>query len=486
MRILLISPEVVPFAKTGGLADVAGALPKALKAIGHDVRVFMPRYKKVNCRMKKINSLKVKLGGFTENVNICEGRIPDTDIPVYFVDHQKYFGSREELYQVKGIDYPDNLERFSLFCQAAPLFLKAINWKPDIVHCNDWQSALVIAHLKVTYKNDPFFNRTGTVYSIHNMGYLGMFDKEDIYLTGFDWQIFKQDYLEFWDNLALTKGGIAFADVINTVSETYAREIQTPENGYGLDGMLRSRSRDIYGIINGINYDIWNPATDKNIPRRYSTATLSLKVENKIQLQHKNSLPQKVETPVIGMISRLADQKGFDILAGVIEPLLHEHCQFVVLGTGEPKYHRLFQELKQKYPNHIGINLSFDAIFAELIYSGADMFLMPSRYEPCGLGQMISFKYGTIPIVRKTGGLADTVHNYDSKTGEGEGFVFEEYSSKALLGAINHAIETFHKKSIWKSLQEKVMQLDYSWDASAKKYVSLYMKALEKVGIKPL
>lgn len=486
MRILLVSPEVVPFAKTGGLADVAGSLPKALKEIGHDIRIIMPRYKNVQTPMSKIRTLKVKIGRKFEDVIISEGKLPGTSVTVYFVEHDKYFGSRDELYQVKGVDYPDNLERFSLFCQAVPIFLKAINWKPDIVHCNDWQSALVIAHLKVTYKNDPFFSRTGTVYSIHNMGYLGMFKKELIDLTGFGWEIFKPEGLEFYDNLALAKGGIAFSDVINTVSETYAHEIQTKDYGHGLEGMLKRRAQDLYGIVNGIDYDIWNPATDKNIPRRYSPATLSLKHENKIELQKRNSLPQKVETPVIGMITRLADQKGFDILAGTMEALMREHCQLVVLGTGDLKYHKLLQQVKQRYPDHLGLNLGFDAMLAELIYAGSDMFLMPSLYEPCGLGQLISFKYGTIPIVRKTGGLADTVHQFDSKTGEGEGFVFLEYSSKALFTAIRQAIETFHKKTVWKPLQEKVMQLDYSWDYSAKKYVALYMKALEKVGIQPL
>jgi len=457
MKILYISAEVVPFAKTGGLADVAGALPKALNEIGHDVRVFMPRYKNV--------------------------KAAEVGFPVYFYENEKYFGSREGLYQVKGVDYPDNLERFSAFCQAALPLMKEINWKPNIIHCNDWQSALVIAYLKLLYKDDPFFKRTAAVYSIHNMGYLGLFPKEKLSQTGLGPDQLKPEALEFWGDIALTKAGFVYADVINTVSETYAREIQTQEFGHGLDGLMRSRSRDVYGIINGLDYDIWNPATDKNIPKRYSAATISLKVENKLELQRKNNLPQKKEIPVIGMITRLADQKGFDILAGVIEEIMKEHCQLIILGTGDQKYHDLLLKEKKKYPEHIGVNLKFDAILAELIYSGSDMFLMPSRYEPCGLGQLISFKYGTIPIARKTGGLADTVHDFDPKTGEGEGFVFEEYSSKALFGAIKRAIETYHKKTVWRPLQEKVMQLDYSWDASAKKYVSLYLRALAKIGI---
>jgi starch synthase len=482
MKILFVSPEVVPFAKTGGLADVAGSLPKAIKEIGHDIRIIMPRYGKIRNPKSEIRIFKIG----PEDVTVHEGRIPDTEVPVYFVDNEKYFGSREELYQVKGVDYPDNLERFSFFSQAVVQFLKELDWRPDIVHCNDWQSALVIAYLKVLYRDDPFFKRTATVYSIHNIGYLGMFPKEKLPLAGLGWDQYKPEALEFWGNIALTKAGFVYADVINTVSETYAKEIQTPEFGCGLDGLLHFRTSDVYGIINGIDYDVWNPATDANIPKRYSVATLSLKIQNKLELQRQNNLPQKKETPVIGMITRLADQKGLDILASTIEEIMCEHCQLVILGTGDPKYHELLQKLKQKYSDHIGVNLKFDAILAELIYAGSDMFLMPSRYEPCGLGQLISFKYGTIPIVRKTGGLADTVHNFHPKTGEGEGFVFEEYSSKALLDAIKRAIETYHKKTLWKPLQEKVMELDYSWDASAKKYISLYMKALAKVGVSPL
>lgn len=461
MKILYVSSEVVPFSKTGGLADVAGALPKALKAIGHDIRVYTPRYKNV--------------------------KSAETGFPVFFFEDQALFGSRENLYQLPGgVDYPDNLERFAAFCQGAFLLLKQLSWKPDIIHCNDWQSALVIMYLKLKYKNDPSLQRIATVYSVHNLAYLGMFDKNQLPATGFGWEVFKQDGLEFWDHLALAKAGFVYADVINTVSGTYAREIQTPEYGCGLDGLLRARAHDLYGIVNGIDYDVWNPATDPNIPKRYSPATISLKAENKVELQRQNSLPQKKETPVIGMITRLADQKGFDILAGALEGIMKLGCQFVVLGTGDQKYHDLLNQLKKKYPDQLGINLKFDAMLAELIYAGSDMFLMPSRYEPCGLGQLISFKYGTVPIVRKTGGLADTVGDYNGKTGEGEGFVFTDYTAKALLGAVRRAVDTYHKKMLWVPLQIKIMDLDYSWDASAKQYVGLYVKALAKTGISAL
>jgi starch synthase len=474
MKVLYISPEAVPFAKTGGLADVAGSLPKALKEIGHDVRLYMPRYKMVD--KKKYKPKKV-------SASMLEGVMPETDVPVYFFEDEAYFGSRDELYQVNGKDYEDNLERFAAFCKAVLAFLKEINWRPDIIHCNDWQSALVLAYLKVLYKEDPFFARVATVYSVHNIGYLGLFPKEKLMLTGLGWDQYVPDKLEFWGKIALAKAGFVYADVINTVSETYAKEIQTEPFGCGLDGLLRHRTADVYGIVNGLDYDLWNPATDKAIAKRYSTATISLKVENKYALQKLNNLPQKKEMPLIGMINRLTDQKGLDILAEIIDQMLALPCQFVVLGTGDPKYHVLLKAAKERHPENLGVNLGFDATLAELIYAGSDMFLLPSRYEPCGLGQLISFKYGTLPIVRKTGGLADTVHDFNGKTGEGEGFVFSDYNSAALFSAIKRGCDTFHKKMLWSALQEKIMQLDYSWDASAKKYVSLYMKALAKIGI---
>jgi starch synthase len=461
VKILYLASEVVPYSKTGGLADVAGALPKALHLIGHDVRIFTPRYK--NC-----------------------GSAAESELPVYFYEDQDYFGSRSGLYQENGVDYPDNLERFAAYCQAALPLVKELDWWPDIVHCNDWQSALVIAYLKVLHKNDPYFKRTATVYSIHNLAYLGLFPKEKMPATGLGPDQFQPAALEFWGKIALTKAGLVYADAINTVSETYAREIQTPEFGCGLDGLLRSRSADVYGVINGLDYEIWNPATDQNITKRFSPATLSLKIENKYALQKLNNLPKKKETPVIGMITRLADQKGFDLLSQVLDELMAEDCQLVILGTGDQKYHDLLQKAKKRYPDKIGVNLKFDALLAEMIYAGSDLFLMPSRYEPCGLGQLISFKYGTIPIVRKTGGLADTVHEFNSKSGEGEGFVFDEYTSEALFKAIQRALGNFGKPSVWHKLQEKVMRLDYSWQASAAKYIALYLKALAKIGISPL
>lgn len=488
MKIFFVSSEVVPFAKTGGLADVAGALPKALQELGHEVKVFLPRYKKVDrdkFRLKPfLTGLEVQIGNSAERFDILEAKIPGSIAMAYFVENERYFGGRDELYGVAGKDYEDNLERFTLFCKAAVEFLKKSEFRPDVVHCNDWQSALLIAYLKVWYKDDPFFKKTATVYSIHNMGYQGTFPKDKLWITGMGWDQFVPDKLEFWDKLSLTKAGFVYADVINTVSETYAEEIQTPEYGHGLDGLMRARRDDLYGIINGIDYEIWDPEEDAYIPINFSSDCVAEKSEIKLALQKEMELPQSKTVPLIGIISRLADQKGFDILASDIEKIMHLKCQMAILGLGEPKYHELLKEMRQKYPEHISVRFGFDDPLAHRIYAGSDMFLMPSRYEPCGLGQLISFKYGTVPIVRKTGGLADTVTEFYPATGKGDGFTFEEYTAKALHGAITRAVGAFSRKASWKKLVEKVMEYDYSWGASAKKYVALYRKALSKIGIR--
>ncbi len=480
MKILIASPEVVPFAKTGGLADVAGALPKALSALGHDVKVVLPKYKMIDGKkfdlLKIYDGIKVPVANRTELADVYEGVIPGTNVTVYFIANEKYFG-RDGLYQDKGVDYPDNCERFTFYSRAVLEFLKKTEWKPDIIHANDWQSALIIMYVKTLYKNDPFYLNAATLYSIHNMGYQGTFPADQLPVTGLGWEYFNSESLEFYGKIALTKAGFVYADAINTVSPQYSHEIQTPEFGYGLEGLLRARSKDVYGIVNGIDYELWDPAVDPYIEKKYSPRTISLKADNKAALQKKNGLPQ-ADVPLIGIISRLADQKGFDILAEDIENIMHLKLQLVLLGTGEPKYHELFLEMKRKYPEHIGVNLGFDAALAQLIYAGSDMFLMPSLYEPCGLGQLISYKYGTVPVVRKTGGLADTV--IDGMTG----FVFEEYSAGALHDAIKRAIEAYNDKKKWRALMLHDMGLDYSWNASAKQYVELYEKALDKVLVK--
>ena len=433
MKILFIASEVVPFAKTGGLADVAAALPKALQEIGHDIRIFMPRYK-------------------------CVDQSRESAVTVDFFENAS-FADRDELYCLNGKDYPNNYQAFLSFCQAVLPFLKANDWRPDIIHCNDWQTGPVCLYLKQARSSDPFFKRTASVYSIHNMAYQGNFPGK----------------------MNFARAGIENADVINSVSETYAREIQTKEFGCGLEDLLRGRSRDVYGIVNGVDYELWDPAKDPSLVKRYSRMTLSLRSANKAALQKEMAIAVAEDIPLIGIISRLDSQKGFDLLAGAINDLMGLACQIVILGTGDPKYHRLLKNIKKKFPEKIGVKLVFDAALAQRIYAGSDMFLMPSRYEPCGLGQLISFKYGAVPIVRKTGGLADTVHDIDPKTGKGNGFVFKAYNAEAMLAAVKRAIEFYKNKAVWVKLQERIMAYDYSWTASAKKYISLYVKAVDKV-----
>ncbi|MFH2033543.1 MAG: glycogen synthase GlgA [Candidatus Margulisiibacteriota bacterium] len=469
MRILYATSEAVPFAKTGGLADVAGALPKAIHELDHDIRVIMPKYRGITG--KKIKTFEVNMPQGLEEAEIYEDHLPGSSAMVYFVGNQKYF-DREGLYQNNGIDYPDNCERFSFFCKAVMEAVPQLDFLPDVIHCNDWQSGLAAAYVKKLHK----WNGVAVVYTIHNMDYLGLFPKEQIFATGFDWRMFTPDRLEFFDRLSLAKGGLVFADVINTVSPTYAREIQTPEFGAGLDGLMRKRSGDIFGILNGVDYKIWNPRTDKKIAKRYSAESLEDKSGNKLALQKLCGLPAGKTKPVIGIISRLADQKGFDILAGAMDAIINMGAQIVILGVGEPKYHRWLQQMQKTYPKSLSVNLEFNAMLAELIYAGADMFLMPSRYEPCGLGQLISFKYGTIPVVRKTGGLADTVHDGV------DGFVFTDPNPSALVEAAARALAGFKKKKSWHAMQELVMDYDYSWKVSAKKYVDLYKGALLKIG----
>ncbi|KAF0132801.1 MAG: glgA [Candidatus Saganbacteria bacterium] len=478
MKILFIASEMVPYAKTGGLADVAGALPKALAALGHEVVVIMPKYKmEGNFEFERVyDNFPVQMLHSIEYAGVYKAKGTDKNLTVFFISNAKYF-DREGLYQVRGIDFPDNCERFSFFCKAVMEYFKKSLFFPEVLHANDWQTALAIAYAKNIYN----WKKTALVYSVHNLGYLGIFPKEQILQTGFDWNMFTPDALEFYDNLALAKAGFVFADVICTVSETYAKEIQTKEFGHGLDGLLRSRKDNLFGILNGIDYDVWDPEHDKQIVKNYNSSEINLKYANKKALQKANGLPQKQSIPLIGMITRLADQKGFDILSEALDNIMNLKCQLVVLGTGDQKYHSLLQEAKKKHPNNIGINLGFDSALAQLIYAGSDMFLMPSRYEPCGLGQLISFKYGAIPIVRKTGGLADTVHDYNPTTGKGDGFVFEEYSSDKLLDAVKRAIEMYENKKEWASIVKKVMCYDYSWKQSAAKYIDLYRKTLQKL-----
>ena len=458
LKVLFVSSEAVPFAKTGGLADVSGSLPVALEELGVDVRVVMPKY------------LSVKAKGDEAKIG--------KNVKVYFVINDGYF-KRKELYGDRFGDYSDNLDRFAFFCKEALERCKREGFRPDIIHCNDWQAALIPAYLNTLYKNDPFFSKTKALFTIHNMAYQGLFNKEEFPKTGLEWALFSINYFEFYNKVNLMKAALVYSDAISTVSPTYAKEILTREFGCGLEGVLKTREDVLHGILNGIDYSIWDPATDKKIFKKYSADSVYDKYINKERLQKEIGLKVDSDIPMIGMISRLADQKGLDILSRIIEEVLNIKVQFILLGTGDNKYHVFFEKMARIHPKNTSINLRFDAILAQKIYAASDLFLIPSRYEPCGLGQMISFKYGAIPVVRSTGGLRDSVQEFDINKKEGTGFTFEEYNPEPFLAEIKKALSTYKNRQAWMALVRKVMKLDFSWGASAREYLKLYTKIVK-------
>jgi starch synthase len=469
MKVLFCSSEVFPFAKTGGLADVSGTLPQALEKQGCLIKVALPKYR---CIKENVN-----LGQQTSgNRNMAK---MGQDIDVYFVENDHYFG-REQLYGTKTGDYPDNLERFAFFCKQTLLLLKEKGFSPQIIHCNDWQTALIPIYLKTIFKDDPFFKHVKTIFTIHNLAYQGIFEKCKFVQTGLDWQFFNMHALEFYGKVNLLKGALLFADFITTVSPSYAQEIQTLKFGYGLEGVLRKRKKDLFGIINGLDYKIWDPKNDDKIACRYGIENLDDKYINKEKLQQELGLLPDRDIPLLGIISRLASQKGIELIISAFDEMVKRNLQFVLLGTGDTKYHLLLEKVKQKRYKNISINLLFDAILAHKIYAGCDMFLMPSYYEPCGLGQLISLKYGTIPIVRKTGGLADTIIDYNAQTATGNGFVFTKYNTAQMLNTIVRAICVYRDKAVWQRLMLNAISCDFSWDVSAKRYIELYKAVLNK------
>lgn len=483
MRILFVSSEVMPFSKTGGLADVAGALPAELTKLGHEVKVVTPRYKcvdKDNFGLKlAVSDINITLGEDTYAGAAYVSTLPGSKTNVYFIENDEFY-QRDGLYQKAGEDYEDNASRFIYFSRAALDLCKRLDWRPDVIHCNDWQTGLIPVYLKSVYADDPFYQGIRSVYTIHNLAYQGVFPKETMELTGLSWDYFTMDKVEFWGKLNFMKSGLVFADVITTVSEQYSREIQTEEYGCGLEGVLQGRQQDVFGIINGVDYKVFSPDKDKMIAKQYGVKTLEKKKDNKKALLKRVELPSKRGAAVIGMISRLADQKGFDLVAEIIEQLMGQNVQLVILGTGDAVYHKLLNDMEIKYPKQLRAVLAFDAKLAQQIYAGSDLFLMPSQYEPCGLGQLISLKYGTIPIVRETGGLADTITDFDlAKDFEhekGNGFVFLDYEGQELFRTILRALVVYKDENAWNKIQHNAMRCDFSWKASAKKYETLYKK----------
>jgi starch synthase len=477
LRILFVSAEVAPYAKVGGLADVAGSLPKALRASGHDVRIIMPRYGRIDPDRHGleavVDTFSVPLLERNEPARLLQTML-DGDVPVYAVESERYF-AREAIY-----GYPDDAERFLFFCRAVLEVPKQLDWQPDIVHCNDWHTAIIPNLLRTTYEDDPFYSESATVFTIHNLAYQGILDQKVLAMTGLGGGFLRPQIGEGSGQIDLMSQGILYADAVNTVSPTYAQEILTPEYGEGLDTVLKYRKARLFGILNGLDTDAFNPATDPHLMAHYDVESLDRKVENKLALQREGSLTEDPSLPVVGIVSRLADQKGFDLLESIVEPLLSEaEVQLVLLGTGDQHYQDFFRRIGDQFPGQAAIALTFDVGLAQRIYGGADIFLMPSRYEPCGLGQMIAMRYGTVPVVRRTGGLADTISDYTPSTGEGNGFVFENYTSYACFVALIRAMETFRRPDEWRLLQRRGMEADLSWAASAQRYVELYRKAQE-------
>lgn len=470
LKVLLVASEAAPFIKSGGLGDVIGSLPKALRAKGVDVRVVIPRYMSIKNEamygVEFVGEFEVHLQWRVQTAKIL---VKKGDVPIYFIENNNYFG-RGGVY-----GYGDDNERFGFYSKAVLDMLAMLDFYPDIIHCNDWQTGPVCMYLKEIYSKMLSYSKIKSIFTIHNLQYQGNFEPATVDMLGVP-VCYGNGNAEFYGCASYMKMGLQYADYISTVSEAYAGEIQTPEYGYGMEGILYSRRDALQGILNGIDYAMNDPATDPRIVKNFSPEYLEGKRENKKALQEWLRLEPR-DVPVIAMITRLADQKGFDILTQVLDEMMRRDIQFVLLGTGEGRLEHIFQNMAQAYQGRISANIFFDEALAQQIYASADMFLMPSRFEPCGLGQMFSLRYGTVPIVRKTGGLADTITHYNPETKEGNGFLFETYDGGGLLWAVDQALHTYHMGwDEWAHVVRNAMNCDYSWESSAEKYIALYNK----------
>lgn len=491
MRILLASSEVVPFSKTGGLADVAAALPKALAQLGHDVSVVVPNYPQVQKQLLGSGPpvtttgqvISVPVGAHDIQAQVFRSHLPDSRVSVYLIDQPNYF-DRATLYGDRHGDFGDNCARFVFFSRAVLELAKSFDRPVDIVHANDWQTALIPVLLKTDYRDVPEFERTASIFTIHNMAFQGQFWHWDMLLTGLDWKYFNWRQLEFFGNLNLLKAGIVFSDLITTVSPTYAREIQTPEFGYGLHGVLSGRRDDLVGILNGCDTAIWNPRTDPHLPVHYDDTTFPEgKAAAKAALQQRLNLPLRPDLPILGMISRMTSQKGFDLIAESIPQLLRFDAQYVFLGNGDPGYEDLMRRFANDAPEQLSVTIGYDEPLSHLIEAASDIFLMPSQFEPCGLNQMYSLIYGTPPIVRAVGGLADSVVDASPdnlRDGIANGFSFFDYRGDVLVDQVRRALAMRKDSSVWQQLVQTGMQRDWSWRHSANEYRNVYERALWK------
>src|SRR3974390_3373932 len=483
MHLAFAGREGVPFSKAGGLADVVGALPRALAALGHQVSVYLPRYRqtKLTDPATVVRSVTVPFDDEYRFASVVTGGIQG-GVRSYFVEYPQYF-DRDALYGTPTGDYPDNAERFALFSRTV-LEASKILGVPNVFHCHDWQSALVPVLLRTIYAEDPAFRDVGTVFTIHNMGYQGLFPPDTLPLLMLPWDLFTMTKMEFFGQVNFLKGALTYADFITTVSRKYSQEIQTAEYGFGLEGVLRDRASTVTGILNGVDYEEWSPQTDKFTAAKFSPQDLAAKAKCKQDLLAAFGVKNADSNlPVIGIVSRFAAQKGFDLISQVADRLAREEMIIVALGAGDKTYEEMLLRLNKQFPNKIAVKVAYDNAIAHKIEAGADIFLMPSRYEPCGLNQIYSLKYGTVPIVRATGGLDDTIEPWDPRTSRGTGFKFFEYSGDALMAAIRQALLAFHDHFAWETLMRNCMSRDYSWTASARDYVRVYERIRHKPAI---
>ncbi len=484
MHIVFAAAECVPYAKTGGLADVVGALPSELVRLGHSVTVYLPLYRGVLARIAEpkiaLRGLTIPFSSYNRFVSVIDGGLHD-GVQMYFFDCPELF-DREGLYGTAAGDYPDNAERFGLYSRAVLEASKQLG-VPDVFHVHDWQASLLPVFLRTTYYFDPVLQKIPCVLTIHNAGYQGWFPPITTELLLLPWDVFTLDRLEHYDSFNFLKGGVVYSDVITTVSRKYAKEIQTPEFGFGLESIFLRRAADLRGILNGVDYAEWDPATDRNLAARYTPQRLAGKQECRRDLLQTYGLGEIPDTtPVVGIVSRFATQKGFDLIAAIASQLALENMVLVVLGSGEPRYETLFLDLMTKFPGKIATRVQYDNALAHKIEAGSDIFLMPSRYEPCGLNQIYSLKYGTPPVVRATGGLDDTIEEWDAAAGTGTGFKFSSTAPLDLLVTLRRALAAFQEKKTWRQLMRNGMAQDYSWEKPAREYIEVYEEVVRRRG----
>ncbi len=476
LKVLIVASEVSPYAKSGGLGDVTGSLPKALKAKGVDVRVVFPKYRTIKEEYLRsceyISSFDVTLDWRVQKADIFS--INSAEVPTYMIGNDHYFG-RGGYY-----GYGDDNERFAFFCKASIEFLDYIDFVPDVIHCNDWQTGPISIYVKDVYSKLKYFSNIKTMYTIHNIQYQGIFPRDTLRMMDLNDGYFVNDKMEFYNMVNYMKAGLLYSDMVTTVSETYAYEIQTPQYAYGLDGVLKCRSEYLRGIVNGIDYSLNDPATSAKIYENFDVNSLDKKVKNKTALQAELGLPVREDVPMLSIISRLVDQKGINLVLQAANELLYKDIQLVVLGTGDSHYEGIFKDLGYRYPDKVSANILFDDTLAQKIYAASDIFLMPSLFEPCGLGQLFAMSYGTVPVARMTGGLVDTVKHYNAETGEGTGFLFKDYDCGGLMWGINEALNVYYDKDKWNGLVKNAISERFSWENSAEKYIELYKQITGK------